>query len=482
MMAGILNGDVQCVVVKDLSRLGRTYIEVGELLFNTFVAYRVRFISVNDRYDSMSEDAGRKKLLILFKNLVNHMYSLDLGKKIRSSHMLKQQRGEILGSRPPYGYVYTMSGGNKHLGIEPQSAKVVKKIFELRLEGLSIIKIVDYLNRNDILPPQNHYYEIGIITSERYSIRTVWQNSYVGTLLRNEIYTGTLVQRKYDNTGKTCKINPKEEWIYHPNAHTAIVDRATFEAVQKLMDEASEKFKKHGNHLDENILRGKVFCSVCGKSAIRGYHRNKKNKHQVKYFYYCRHCRLKSKYDPYVPIINNIPLERMESTLLSQLNAHINTCLGRETKLKQWISSATVKKEQKELELSLQKKNEQLDKAGDMLAASFSHHLDGLLDEREFEIAQSKFQKDKQEAHASIERIQHELAKYNMQNIQKNKCLSAFNKLGEIKKLDRPLIETLIDRIVIGPTDTDIEISYNFKDEFDQMTAFMNEQGVDTND
>jgi DNA invertase Pin-like site-specific DNA recombinase len=107
LLEGIKRGGVQCVIAKDLSRLGRAYIEVGELLFDTLPAYNVRFISVNDQYDSFSDDAARKKLLILFKNLVNHIYSKDLGVKIKSSFVIKQQKGELLGALPPYGYLFT---------------------------------------------------------------------------------------------------------------------------------------------------------------------------------------------------------------------------------------------------------------------------------------------------------------------------------------------------------------------------------------
>jgi DNA invertase Pin-like site-specific DNA recombinase len=144
LLAGIIAGEVQCVVVKDLSRLGRTYIEVGELLFDTFPAHNIRFISVNDNYDSFADDAARKKLLILFKNLVNHMYSKDMGEKIRSSFVLKQQKGELLGSMSPYGFLFTTEGGGKRLAIEPESAKIVKLIFNMRERGDSMIKIVRY--------------------------------------------------------------------------------------------------------------------------------------------------------------------------------------------------------------------------------------------------------------------------------------------------------------------------------------------------
>ena len=156
MMAGILSGEVKLVVVKDLSRLGRTYLEVGELLFDKFVQYGVRFVSVNDNYDSFADDAGRKKLLILFKNLVNHMYSRDLGKKIKSAHDAKKRRGEPAGQAP---YGYRIDKKTKRLEIVPEAAEIVKMVFDMRLREDSISFISQHLNRLGIPSPQQRRFE-----------------------------------------------------------------------------------------------------------------------------------------------------------------------------------------------------------------------------------------------------------------------------------------------------------------------------------
>ncbi|MCL2227990.1 MAG: recombinase family protein [Oscillospiraceae bacterium] len=259
LMAGIVSGDVQCVVVKDLSRLGRTYIEVGELIFDTFPEYNVRFISVNDQYDSFADDAARKKLLILFKNLVNHMYSMDLGKKIASSFLIKQQNGELLGSLPPYGYLFTAEGGGKRLKPEPESAEIVKLIFAMREQGVSMVKIAEHLNRNNIAAPRNHYYNLGVLKGERNAKKAMWQNGFIGNLLKNEVYIGSQIQSKYDKRGrKTATIKPRSEWFIYENAHAAIVSKTQFENVQSLLAESGKKYKKLGNKLEENIFVGKI--------------------------------------------------------------------------------------------------------------------------------------------------------------------------------------------------------------------------------
>jgi DNA invertase Pin-like site-specific DNA recombinase len=168
-MDGIADGTTGCVIVKDISRLGRTYIEVGELLFDTFPAYNVRFISVNDHYDSFADDAWQKKLLILFKNLINHMYSRDLGKKIRSAHDMKKRRGEPTGGKP---YGYRKSEDGKSLVIDPEAAEIVRRIFDMRLAGANAI--AKCLNREGVPSPQKRRYLLGEITHEKFAGDLLW--------------------------------------------------------------------------------------------------------------------------------------------------------------------------------------------------------------------------------------------------------------------------------------------------------------------
>jgi len=244
MMAGILCGDVKCVVVKDLSRLGRTYIEVGELLFDTFVQYGIRFVSVNDSYDSFADDAGRKKLLILFKNLVNHMYSRDLGKKIRSVYAAKRQRGDASGS-PPYGYRYNPS--SKRLEISPEEADVVRMIFSSRLSGESINGITKRLNQSRVPSPKDRQDQSGDIGDGDMPKRIVWNNTFVSRILRNETYTGTLFLGKFDYVGKKRITLPKDQWVSHENSHVAIISKEQYDAVSRLMDVEAEKRKSAYN-------------------------------------------------------------------------------------------------------------------------------------------------------------------------------------------------------------------------------------------
>jgi len=478
LMNGILRGEVQCVIVKDLSRLGRTYIEVGEMLFDTFPAYNVRFISVNDHYDSFADDAARKKLIILFKNLMNHMYSRDMGVKIRSSFILKQQKGELLGSIPPYGYLYTTEGGGKRLKLEPESAEIVKLIFDMREQGKSMIMIADHLNRNGVLAPRNHYHHLGVLTNERDSKKALWQNGYIGQLLKNEVYTGNQIQSKYDRNGKRTTAKPRDEWIIHENAHPAIIGKAQFDAVQVLLGEASEKYKKLGNKLDDNILVGKIFCARCGKALKRQYYR--KNKNEVKYRYACRDCGSEFRHTMGLEKVPQFPLEKIEEAITATIQSYMDAFIRIDTLLEDVAKSATINRKRHSLTTELNKYQRESKKAEDMLAAAYTHHLSGLIDEREFGLARSKFERDKQTAEAGAERVTRELCGYDLEETRNNAFLENFRRFRGFSELNRAVIDVLIQRIVIEPLTSEIGITLNFMDDLEKLNKLVEESEVMT--
>lgn len=479
MLAGILRKQIHCVVVKDLSRLGRTYIEVGELLFDTFVEHNVRFVSVNDRYDSFADDAGRKKLLILFKNLVNHMYSKDLGKKIRSSFEMKQKKGELLGCVPPYGYMYTTEGGGKHLQIEPEAAKIVKLIFDMRLRGDSTIKITEYLNSNNIPNPRAHYNQLGITSNSKYLSDAIWGNSYICNLLVNEVYIGDQIQGKHERHGKKVRTRPKEEWVVHKDAHPAIVSREQFDAVQALIAEASEKYKKRGNTLDKNIYVGKIFCSRCGRAVIRQYH---ESKGRYKYIYQCRSCRNELSRTLGVGTIKTLPLEALENTVRSVIEKQINICLDMKLLLADISASESIVSKRQTLLNERSRYQKDATRAEEMLSAAYTHHLQGILDENEFALARLKFERDKQNAEVGFARAEQALKEYDIDTVQKNEGLISFSNFKGFTTIDETILDALVNKIIVTPVSNDVEVVLNFKDSFDKLDRLVAESEVKAND
>ena len=478
MMAGILCGDVKCVVVKDLSRLGRTYIEVGELLFDTFVQYGIRFVSVNDHYDSFADDAGRKKLLILFKNLVNHMYSRDLGKKIKSAHAAKKKRGEPAGL-PPYGYRH--GADKKRLAICPEEAEVVRQIFDMRESVESASSISKLLNQRDIVTPQNRRFQLGEISSDIFAKRIAWTPSLVSRILHNETYTGALIQGKYACNGKKKSLLPKDKWIVHEDMHDAIISKEQFEAVGRLLEVSTEKYKHIGDiPYVENRYSRLIHCSRCGKVATRtdGGHRGK----NIHYYYCCRHCLNDLKHEQGLERGTKIPLAKLDSIVMETLQQHMDT-LVQFDELEEILSNSDPLKQKR---ASLTKERARLErvigKSEHNLSAAYTHHLEGLLDLREYEIVRIKIENDKSESEARLAQIKTEQAKYDVKNTLENQWLVKYRAFRDCETPTREMIQTLIRRIELVPMTNEISIELNYTDSFEELREILLESGVAENE
>lgn len=272
MMEDVKSGKINCIVVKDLSRLGRDYIETGNYIENVFPFLNVRFLSVTDGFDTVNGD-GAEAMVVSFKNLVNDVYAKDISRKIISAFRTKQRSGEYIGLVAPYGYLKSKENKNKFV-IDEQTAPVVRMIFKWYADGRGLDYIARTLNEMDIDCPRKYRYRIGITISDRYK-DSRWGRSAVKTILTNRAYVGDMVQGKVrqELCNNVCRqYVDKEEWIIVENTHEAVIERDLFFNVQELIEEKSreqaEKREKSGihGHKEENFLKGYLRCGCCGKS------------------------------------------------------------------------------------------------------------------------------------------------------------------------------------------------------------------------
>ena len=223
MMQDVEAGRVNCVVVKDLSRFGRDYIETGKYLEKVFPALGVRFIALTDHYDSLSADAGEKHIVLPVKNFINDSYCRDISDKVKSQLAVKRKAGECLAPFAVYGYRKSVREKNK-LVVDEYAAQVVRKIFRWKIEGMAVSAIAEQLNGLSILSPKEYKKSTGINFRGGFAGRkdSLWSSASVKRILTNEVYLGHLLQ------GKTQKVNykvnisvqkPKEEWVRVENTH-----------------------------------------------------------------------------------------------------------------------------------------------------------------------------------------------------------------------------------------------------------------------
>ena len=324
MFKDIVDGQVNTVIVKDLSRFGRNHIQSDDYIENILPGYNVRFISIIDEIDSLKNPKSVSSIAVPLKNLMNDQYARDISEKVRSTLKIKQLNGEFIGVFAPYGYLKNPKDKHKFI-IDKEASYIVKKIFNMILLGKSRKEIAEHLNNKNVLTPS--LYKLGkentnnedLISSKK------WNAEIVNRILRNETYTGTLIQniktKPNYRTDKLIDVN-KDEWIITKNHHEPIISKDKFEEVQNILD------KKKGSRNSEDILLFYLKCADCGSLL---YLKNGKNK---KYYYcknYIKHSKCTSHsvereklYNEVLQIINenkglNITYKELNDSLLYRL-------------------------------------------------------------------------------------------------------------------------------------------------------------------
>ena len=262
MMDGVKKGKIQCIIVKDFSRFGRDYIELGDYIEHIFPFMQVRFIAVNDGYDSAEYRGKTPDIDVPFRNLAYSLYSQDISDKIKSSLAVRREKGLYVGSTPPYGY---RRDGEGFLTPDEETKGIVQRIYREYLSGKGYAELARELNGEGIPSPKQHKINKGILHGEKGET-CFWLPTTLQQILRNEIYTGVLTSGAYEHgplgSGKRVFV-PEEERVRVKNAHPAIIERDTFREVQERMEK-----KKHGE-AQQFLLKGLVRCGECGRLMVR---------------------------------------------------------------------------------------------------------------------------------------------------------------------------------------------------------------------
>ena len=285
MMSDIEAGRVNLVIVKDLSRFGRDYIESGRYIQKVFPALGVRFIALTDHYDSFHADAGESGIVLPVKNFINDSYCRDISNKVKSQFEVKRKNGECIAPFALYGYRKAENNKNQ-LVVDEYAADIVRKIFEWKMDGMAISAIAQKLNGLGVLSPKEYKKSIGSNYKGGFSgaVKSMWSSSTVKRILTNEMYLGHLIQ------GKTEKINyklkksvekPKEEWVKVENTHEAIISEDNFFIVQNLLKVDSRVSPVTDK---SSLFNGILFCGDCGEQMIRRVNRYKDTQ---KVYYIC---------------------------------------------------------------------------------------------------------------------------------------------------------------------------------------------------
>ncbi|MCI8286477.1 MAG: recombinase family protein [Lachnospiraceae bacterium] len=291
LMEDLKSGEIQCIVVKDFSRIGRNYIEVGNYMEKIFPFLGIRVISVNDSFDSQKKSFHENMLMNSLVNIVNDYYAKDISRKVVQARKIMQKNGEYTGGACPYGYRKSEADKRK-LSVDPEAADVVKKIYEWRTQGKSNGWIANALNELAVPSPGLYQFLHGNQAYRRSSLAK-WNTAHISGILKNLVYLGHLAQgkskRSYFRENGTKKRICREDWIISENTHEPLVTQKQFDIVTAMAEESLKRYRRQQDanetvpHM-ENPLRRKVFCGQCGLRMSR---RSKVRNGKRNYCYFC---------------------------------------------------------------------------------------------------------------------------------------------------------------------------------------------------
>lgn len=473
LLEDMKNGNINCVIVKDLSRLGRNYIEVGNYIEQVFPIFNIRFIAINDGIDSFKNPASTNTILVPFKNLINDEYARDTSIKIRSSLKGKKKKGEFIGAFPSYGYIKDSNDKHK-LIIDETVADIIRKIFDWNVnEGLGKIAICHKLNDLGILNPTGHKkIELGQ-NYENYGIQDniyAWTPSTVRNILKNEIYIGNTVQGK--RRTKSYKIHkveevPKEEWIRVENTHDPIIDKDIFYKAQEINRRDTRSSKKT-NKL--SVWAGFLKCADCGRAMNK---KSSTNKSGNIYEYYI--CSTYKKKSNNLCTKHSIKEEKLKHAVLQTINLHINLLIDTK-KIIQQIEKNSLKNARNEnIEKRINTKQNEISKILNFKKELYEDWKNEDITREEYLEYKKKYNNDIEKIKKNIETLKNEKQESKIQNQLQEEWIQKFKENKKITELSREIMLELIDYIYIYE-DGNIKIKFKFRDEF-KSVAKMNQGG-----
>lgn len=473
LLDDIRAGKVDCVIVKDLSRFGRNYIEAGEYLEKIFPFMGVRFIAVNDGYDSI-DPAASDSLSMHLKNLVNDVYARDISQKICPVLQEKQERGEFIGNWAAYGYL--KSAEDKHrLVVDEETAPVVRDIFQWRLIGMDYQEIAKRLTELGIPSPSRYRFEKGMVKSKRFAA-SVWTGQVIKNMVRSEVYLGHVVQGKTRKAlwkGQKRTTQPREKWTVVKNTHEAIIDRQTFDEVQRMAEQDKQTFDDRQGAFPEiinpeNILKGLVYCGDCGRKLVRQrrVHESKvKNPGiHVRYFFYCHtHAEDSSRC-----VGIRVPEDTLLETVSQVIRSHFATALDMERLIKSAGRKALALSKKQEILHRIMQAEEQLDRIARLRETLYDDYLDHLMDEHDYLYARNRYIEQEEEQRALLEELESQNAAVMEPGTGEPAWLRALLSIHETSELTRGMVLELIDRIIVYSS-SNIAVRLRFEDEYECM-------------
>lgn len=472
LMEDVRAGKINCIVVKDLSHFGRNYLETGNYLERIFPYLGIRFVAVNDNFDTLTAERSNDGYIVPLKNIMNAVYSKDISRKICSALSVKQQNGEFIGSWAPYGYKRC---ADDHHKIEPdeETAPIVRKIFQMRRDGAGYLLIARELRRQGIPSPSRYHYLKGDTKSER-AANAQWHVPMVEKILQNEVYLGHMVQgRQRSSFGETRghRVMPRDEWIIVRDTHEALIDEQTFQVVQQMAEQCRATHREHAGQYEDlgtipNIFLGQIFCACCKRTMMR-----QKATFKGKRLFYTYVCRSHIA-DPVSCPTRSFNEQELKKVLWDAVQHEIALAADLEKLVQEYNSSPEAIRQNQAIEREMASAARAQQRASMLYDSLYQNYVEKLMTEQEYTDMKRKYQADIEQAKARLAELEQQKQDRCSQTAQ-NIWLTTFSRFQDEMELTEEMTHALIERVEIG-AGKQISIVLRYRDEYHALTELLN--------
>lgn len=466
MMNDLRDGKIDCIIVKDLSRLGRNYLESGEYIEMVFPFFRCRFISVTDRFDTKYQQAD---ISVQLKNMANEMYAKDISRKICSTMRTIQDQGKFAGSRAPYGY--RLDPADKHhLIIDEETAPIVKQLFELLAEGNTVHFVATTMNANGIPSPGRLLYERGIASTDHFK-NSKWYMQTVRRILQDEIYLGWMVSGKfrstYHSTGKKgSQPVPREEWIVTKGTHEPIVTEELFNKVQeyfvRMKEEHGQTAVYNSKSKKASIFKGHLRCGECGQAMFL---RNKHSHGKVTAWYYCA---LHENYNSSYCVKKAVKKQDVEDIALKLIRTQIKLFTDAREMIIALNKKESSKTKHRIYSDQIRNVKKQIEKYLSLKASLYEDFANGVLSQSDYISMGQEYAQKADELRIFLAELEKEAQKYSQTYAMNGSWAQIIEQYQNAETLTEEMIDAFIDEMILY-NNGHVEVKFRFKDELDEV-------------
>lgn len=470
MLEDAKTGRINCIIVKDLSRLGRNYVEMGNYIERVFPFLNVRFIAVTDDFDSFRPGTD---LMMPLKNIVNEFYAKDISKKVSTAHRRKWTTDEYMCGFAPYGYLKSKTEKNR-IVVDEATAGNVRLIYKLFLDGKGYTPIAKYLNEQGIMSPLMYLKSLGY----QQNVRTngVWTKTTVKSILTNQAYIGSAVHgkvviEKYNNI--PLHATDPSEWVVVENTHEPLIDKKTFEKVQERVKEISDayfakEFTKHPPN-EMNLLKGKIVCGDCGK-GMRLSPRTTKS-----YVYFCG-----TFSDGINPACSRhkIDQEEVNKAVFAQISNHMRCCIDALKVIRELNARSSGLKKYDVYEKAITRQRRELEKVNRKFSELYGDYSEHLINESEYLTLKQQYLLKSEALKKEIDNLLVSQNLYSKNYKIDEDWENLINKYLKCRKLNKELADAFVDKVQVFE-DGRISVNLVYDDCLEELLQVKNKREGD---